>query len=927
MRSRFLIFMLSLCLPATALAQDPDSAVCWTGAELADDAGVMFGSLRTVSVDGDSLLLSGYDPPTEQLDRMLSVPLDLGQCDGSDPITVLATVVETARTGICGQFDADTSAGLSDGMMTIVGGVADNADGRLVVYDLPFPDEIQSWSAIVWDAVLDVGGHPGFGVPYAFSYAFDIDADGTDLAFTALDGGAATSHPALAHDGTLWFDFVGTEGGEQYQIESLCVEVVADCLCPDADDDGVCDDEDRCEGDDLTGDDDGDGICNDLDVDDCDSIIPDTCLTIWQAHARGFLHLVSSGGQGEGVTFTNVGDVPVCLDEQALYTSLQTQALVIDQAVVDDGVILGPGEEITLYYGSWTTDNGRYERYLGEYAWWCVEAAQYVQPGQTFDFFGERAPEDILEIVNGDRDADGDGVEDHVDWAGGFGVQTNYSVWDYQTDHTVMTIGKTAEAVDSEIEVTLTAQNIGALAGTVTITDTVPTGWTVTFIDEPGNEVVNDDGTITATWSVTLDGTDRLVVDLEEITYTLARLSGTDALYVELGEASAAYFDGEDDETASSMPAALYGLDVDGDGEVACLCDDADNDGTCDDEDGCPADPLKVEPGACGCGEPDGDEDGNGIEDCVQEDLFLEGRRSHVKWHNSRPYALFTGRMELGGGLLAPDFRDGDVGHGQIQVEIGATSPVTVYDEALDYEVYEHNNGVETDNREKWRYKDGNRERATMRWRNSMRYRSKNDPAMPGIRDDDNWGRMHSRFIHTDETRLRVRWNRRTELPLTIVIDGVPLVTIAEDGDDYQVTSPYETYEVYRKDGTERRRVVDIAFVGDRLGDGNVIAWYADDDPDDGLDGLLNSHEAIDQGTGDSVWYNAGASFNVKVPLDGYSQPDDDEAQASLWMQFGDADTDFVITGEVTYCGYEVAGIHWRASEVLDDGNHIGICE
>jgi len=282
--------------------------------------------------------------------------------------------------------------------------------------------------------------------------------------------------------------------------------------------------------------------------------------------------------------------------------------------------------------------------------------------------------------------------------------------------------------------------------------------------------------------------------------------------------------------------------------------------------------------------------------------------------------------MELGGGLLAPDFRDGDVGQGQIRVEVGAANPVTVYDETLEFGVSEHNNGVDTDNREKWRYKDGNRERATMRWKNSMRYRSENDPAMPGIRDDDNWGRVHSRFIHTDETRLRVRWNKRTELPLTIVIDGIPLVTIVEDGDDYQVISTYETYEVYRRDGTERQRVVDVAFVGDRLGDGNVIAWYADADPDDGLDNLLNSHEAIDQGTQDSVWYNAGASFNVKVPLDGYTQPADDEAQASLWMQFGDAETDSVITGEVTYCGYVVNGMHWRAREVVDDGNHLGVC-
>ncbi|MGI6375415.1 MAG: InlB B-repeat-containing protein [Anaerolineae bacterium] len=67
--------------------------------------------------------------------------------------------------------------------------------------------------------------------------------------------------------------------------------------------------------------------------------------------------------------------------------------------------------------------------------------------------------------------------------------------------------------------------------------------------------------------------------------------------------------------------------DSDGDG----LLDDVDNcpyvanprqkdkdaDGTGDDCDGCPRDPLKAEPGACGCGVPDTDTDGDGIADCA----------------------------------------------------------------------------------------------------------------------------------------------------------------------------------------------------------------------------------------------------------------------------------------------------------------------
>ncbi|QQR85982.1 MAG: T9SS type A sorting domain-containing protein [Flavobacteriales bacterium] len=43
---------------------------------------------------------------------------------------------------------------------------------------------------------------------------------------------------------------------------------------------------------------------------------------------------------------------------------------------------------------------------------------------------------------------------------------------------------------------------------------------------------------------------------------------------------------------------------------------DTDGDGACDAIDGCPTDPLKTAPGACGCGVPDTDTDGDGLADC-----------------------------------------------------------------------------------------------------------------------------------------------------------------------------------------------------------------------------------------------------------------------------------------------------------------------
>ncbi|HKQ49233.1 MAG TPA: multicopper oxidase domain-containing protein [Phycisphaerae bacterium] len=47
---------------------------------------------------------------------------------------------------------------------------------------------------------------------------------------------------------------------------------------------------------------------------------------------------------------------------------------------------------------------------------------------------------------------------------------------------------------------------------------------------------------------------------------------------------------------------------------------DSDGDGVADPSDGCPNDPLKTSPGACGCGNPDADLNNNGTADCADTD-------------------------------------------------------------------------------------------------------------------------------------------------------------------------------------------------------------------------------------------------------------------------------------------------------------------
>ncbi len=79
-------------------------------------------------------------------------------------------------------------------------------------------------------------------------------------------------------------------------------------------------------------------------------------------------------------------------------------------------------------------------------------------------------------------------------------------------------------------------------------------------------------------------------------------------------------------DTCDNCPSTPNGDQIDGDGDgkgdVCDPCpldnpDDFDEDGACNSDDGCPNDPEKTEPGPCGCGEVEVDDDGDGVASCV----------------------------------------------------------------------------------------------------------------------------------------------------------------------------------------------------------------------------------------------------------------------------------------------------------------------
>jgi hypothetical protein len=322
---------------------------------------------------------------------------------------------------------------------------------------------------------------------------------------------------------------------------------------------------------------------------DCDATVDETCedtcwdktpcLPWYEANALGYLD-VATGTTSTSVQFTNAGlDQDICFD-RAIYTSDTTQAFYVDQALLDDGVRIAPGETVDVYYASYTTANGSHETYLDEYAWWCVELGQSTSASKPYDYFGEFPPSGLLAFSDVDNDVDADGKEDHVDWAGGSGIQSQYSIWDYQADSAVLTAGKLATiGDDGKVHVTTLSRNLGAFDGSGTLTDTVPAGWTVSDMSvTPDTTTTNSDGTVTYTWAVTVDGTTSpttsggtVVVDEWAVTYSLTRDIPVDKVALELPAATVDYFDMATDRTSTSLEAAVFDYDYDGDGSITCL--------------------------------------------------------------------------------------------------------------------------------------------------------------------------------------------------------------------------------------------------------------------------------------------------------------------------------------------------------------------
>lgn len=298
----------------------------------------------------------------------------------------------------------------------------------------------------------------------------------------------------------------------------------------------------------------------------------DGCLTQSQAIALGVVS-VSTSGTGAFTVSNSHPTWDICLDGYVMYDNVGTQAIFVGEEEEGMDFRIPANSSSTFYYGSWTTNNGSFQPYLGSWSIWCFQQGTVLGSHQGYLTLGAMIPAGIAALVQNDTDLDGDGVEDHVDYVSYSGVQTQYNVWDYQNTHAALAVGKLAsDAGDGTVTIDYSVTNRGALRGDGTLTDTLPAWWVVESCDVAPSQTVNADHTTTLSWAVSVEGCDADCSSVYEETIRCSISYGphTDLVYAELPAASIAYHDGEQDQINHSLEVSLFDYDWNADGALSC---------------------------------------------------------------------------------------------------------------------------------------------------------------------------------------------------------------------------------------------------------------------------------------------------------------------------------------------------------------------
>ncbi len=212
------------------------------------------------------------------------------------------------------------------------------------------------------------------------------------------------------------------------------------------------------------------------------SLSPGSGMSLWEAYAKGYASIVSSGSSVSYI-IDNTGPIDIVIDEFAMIMSPNPYESGPEDPYgykwAQDGILTNgtvtSGASLTYNYGDYVVDGS-----LPSPPWWCTEDSESTAPNVFISLTGEILPFDLWDAVN---NPDGTQV-----WFDRGDIQTLTSatqatIWRYLRDNSALVIGKTPmwkpiPNIPTEVDISLAVTNIGFQgAGSVIVKDTLPSGY------------------------------------------------------------------------------------------------------------------------------------------------------------------------------------------------------------------------------------------------------------------------------------------------------------------------------------------------------------------------------------------------------------------------------------------------------------------
>lgn len=215
--------------------------------------------------------------------------------------------------------------------------------------------------------------------------------------------------------------------------------------------------------------------------------VPPECIGLGEAWDRGLLTVMLGGFGGELILHNLGGDDDICIDRWYMYLSDGSQDAAAGDPNYDPNTEYPDGTLNLLTNSAVGFDYAN----PSNPAWWCVEHTQYTAGAESYEFTGAHVPDPLLAaMLAGDQDA----------------------VWAYQENNPVVLVGRETNYVElagagASAEVTLWTSNIGEVAISPQVYETIPAGFSASgFAPAPISTVVHGDGSTTLGFATTLAG-------------------------------------------------------------------------------------------------------------------------------------------------------------------------------------------------------------------------------------------------------------------------------------------------------------------------------------------------------------------------------------------------------------------------------------